>query len=244
MKGWSPEWNAFVPSMSGYVGAKNWGVKSPLEPLFDAVRSTLVGTRVETTTGGRVLGFTLREMNARFETLGSAAGQAEDVSFSAEDVVYDGLRVDRVNVTARNVHTRIGVNPVLVTAPLDIELSGSWHQVNALLQRYASDFLIEPTGSQRARVRLAQHPRWGWLDVGVETDAGAVGLRLLRIGRGTRSLGRGGRRVPVVPLPVSIDAGVRIIDLTIDRELVTAVIRVDAIRVEYARVWALVRKGR
>ena len=137
------EWLLGLGSLvpGGYDAAMRLGARSTIEPLFDALSARLVGRRVRATVAGRDVALTVTDVHARFDPLGAILGQADDVAVTAEDVDFGGVRAAHTVVRAYNVHTRPGINPVLVAAPIQVEVTSDWEQVNVLLAQQEVGFV-------------------------------------------------------------------------------------------------------
>lgn len=234
--GWLQGLGSLVPG--GYDAAMRLGARSTIEPLFAALRSRLVGRRVRATVAGRDIALTVTDVRARFDPLGAILGQADDVSFTAEDVEFGGVQAAHLVVRADNVHTRVGINPVLVAAPIHVEVTTDWEQVNALLSQQDVDFRLEPCGVGRVRVRPRTRVRRGWFESTVGVEEGRVVLTPDAMGWGRFVRRRFSGRRPI-PVPTSLGPGVRIIEAGTDGAIVTAVIRIDQWSVEYGRLLSL-----
>lgn len=234
--GWLQGLGSLVPG--GYDAAMRFGARSTIEPLFDALSARLVGRRVRATVAGRDVALTVTDVHARFDPLGAILGQADDVSFTAEDVDFGGVRAAHTVVRAYNVHTRPGINPVLVAAPIQVEVTTDWEQVNALLAQQDVGFRLEPCGVGRVRVRSLTRGRRGWFEATVDVQGGRVVLVPAAVGWGRLARRRfsGRRRIPV---PTGLGPGVRIVEAGTDGKIVTAVIRIDQWSVEYGRLLSL-----
>ncbi|UQE75478.1 hypothetical protein [Gordonia sp. PP30] len=212
-------------------------IRLPIEPLFGALRATLIGRRIETTLGGSPLAVVVSDLEASFDPVSTAFGQIDDVLITSDDIEFDGLRARRVEVRPRNVHTRPGFSPTLVAAPLDVLIEADWNQVQALLRRHLGRVDVEPLGGQRARLRPTGHrSRHGWLDVDLQVVNGRVELHPAHAGWGESGLRRRLRAVPAIPIPTALGDAVRIVDLAVDRDAVTVALRVDQWSIGYGRL--------
>lgn len=235
--GWWQELGSTIPAIPGYGTARRLGARLPIEPLFDVLTPRLVGKRIETRLGGSPLTFTVTGLDTRFDPIGAALGQADEVAFTAGDVEFEGLSATRVAVHPRNVHTRLSLNPTLVAAPVDVVVETNWDQVQLLLQRHLGQVDVEPLGEQRARLRpTGERSRRGWVDVDVAVVDGRVELRPTAAGWGESLLRRRVQRIPAIPLPTALGDGVRIVDVRVAPESVRAVLRVDEWSIAYTRL--------
>lgn len=238
--GWLQSLGSLVPG--GYDAAMRLGAQSTVEPLFDALSARLVGRRVRATVAGREVVMTVTDVRAHFDPLGAILGQADDVSFTAEDIDFGGVRATHAMVRADNVHTRPGINPVLVAAPIQAEVTTDWGQLNELLTQQDVGFRLAPCGAGRVRVQSLTGRGRGWFESAVDVQEGRVVLLPDAVGWGRlvhrRLTGR--RRIPV---PTGLGPGVRIVEVGTDGEIVTAVIRIDQWSVEYGRLLSLAARS-
>ena len=241
--GWFQQFAVPFAQVRGMEELTRWGSRPPLEALVYAARAGMIGRRVETGSGDRRIAFTLSELDASFDPLGANAGQADNVSLAADAVEYAGLEVVRVVARLRNVHTRIGLRPELVCAPVDLDVTVAGEQAASLLRRYAPRLAASFVAPGQMRLRMRKHPRWGWLDVRPVVVQGRVTLRPVALGWRKREW-RFKHRVVAMTLPTRLPEGVRITDLTVVPDTLTLNVRVDEWRVEYSRILGLAKKAR
>ena len=80
-------------------------------------------TPVSIVTSRAEISLALEELGVNPSPLELALGHLGDLQVSARDVTWGGRRVDRLIVTARNVHVRPGRNAVFVAAPVDVTVT-------------------------------------------------------------------------------------------------------------------------
>ena len=241
--GWLSGIAPSISSIPGLETAITWGRRSPLELLFDGLASTVVGRRRSVTAGGVPVSFTLASIDARFDVLGSAMAQVDDIEIEAIDVDYDGLRASSVSVEPRNLHIRTGDAPTLVSAPVDFTVVTDWDQVNELVRRYAGRLKIAPLGGDRVRLQHARGPRWSSIEVEVAVEGGRIMLYPHSEAPVGRSILGKLRSLGGVPLPTGLGPSVRIVGLTITEDAVTARLRLDEARVGYSVLWSMVQRS-
>jgi hypothetical protein len=93
----------------------------PFAAVVAAARAWLVGKPRSFRISGHDLTLTLTDIAVEGSDVARAMGQYGQVRISARDVDWDGYRLDRLEVLARNVHLRPGSQPALVAAPLLVE---------------------------------------------------------------------------------------------------------------------------
>lgn len=90
----------------------------PFTVIADTARNWLTGKQRTFTFAGRDLTLTLEDLSVDGSDLARAVGQYGQVRLLARDVEWDGYRLGRLEIQARNVHLRPGTKPVLVAAPV------------------------------------------------------------------------------------------------------------------------------
>ncbi|MFT3660255.1 MAG: hypothetical protein QM809_02320 [Gordonia sp. (in: high G+C Gram-positive bacteria)] len=209
----------------------------PIEPLFAVLRAGLVGRRIETSLAGERLAFTVTGIDARFDPVSAAIGQADDVSFSGGDVEYDDLRATSVTVRPRHVHTRLAFDPLLVAAPVDIVVVAEWDQVQVLLRRHLGGIDIESLGGTRVRLRThGTKARHGWVDVELAVAGGRLELRPTAAGWGDWLPQRRFKGDRAIPISTALSENVRITEVSASDDEVTVVLRLDEWSMAYSRL--------
>lgn len=229
--------------LRGFEEWATWGSRNVLEALFESVRSGLIGRRVDMGVGDGRLSFTLSALDARLDPMATAAGQADDVSLTAEGVEWSGMQFAEVTATLSNVHTRPGIRPSLVCAPVDLAVLVSSEQVASVLATRTSKVVASGVDAGRVRLRLERHPSWGWMDVRPVVVSGRVRLRPIALGWKERSW-RFKRRLPSKTLATRLPENARIMDLDVEAGGLRIQVRIDQWRLEYSEVLGVVRKPR
>jgi hypothetical protein len=159
-------------------------VGDPFSVIVDTARNWLIGKQRTFTVAGRDLTLTLEDLSVEGSDLARAVGQYGQVHLLARDVEWDGYRLDRLEIQARNVHLRPGTKPVLVAAPIRGE---------AFLSAAAASRWLATTSP---RLELATHagvPQVGLIGapwVRLEVEAGAEGKSIRIVPRALHLLDR------------------------------------------------------
>ena len=214
-----------------------------MEALFENARSGLVGRRVDTAVKDRRLVFTLSALDARLDPMATAVGQADDVSLTAQDVEWSGVRFAEVTARLGNVHTRVGTRPSLVCAPVDVTAFVATEEAAALLAERVPRLVAGCVEAGRVRLRLRRHPGWGWLDVVPKVRSGLITLQPVAVGWGKR-VWRFKRRIPSKAVTTSLPETARLVGLDIEPRGLTFAVRIDQWRFEYNQILGLARKHR
>jgi hypothetical protein len=228
--------------LRGFQELSTWGTRTAMEVLLERVRAGLIGRRVDLQLGDSRLSFTLSALDARLDAMGAAAGQADDVALTAEDVEWSGMQFAVVTGTLKNVHLRPGSSPSLVCAPVDLVATLSDDQLHSVLA--ARTARVAATCTDGAiRLRLERHLSWGWMDVCPEVVGGHVRLRPIAIG-GPRRAWRPRRRLPAKSLTLRLPENTRIVDLKVVAGTLRIRLRIDQWRIEYQHLLSLARRRR
>ncbi|NMO00690.1 DUF2993 domain-containing protein [Gordonia sp. TBRC 11910] len=215
-------------------------MRSPLESLIEAVSGTLLDRRISTSVGGKPMAFTLSSVNAKLDPFASTLGQADHVTLNARDVEYDGLHIARAQATLHNVHTRVGISPVLVTAPVDVTFIGDWTQVDDLVHRYTGAVTVSSADARTATIASTHHPLLGMVDVEVAAENGRLRIRPVELRWRGRRVAIS-RRLPPLPVPTNLGSNARLREVRVEQDEVHVVVRFDQWRVDYPRLWSFVR---
>jgi hypothetical protein len=174
-------------------------VGDPVTILVDTARNRLIGKRRTFAFAGHDLTMVLEDLSVEGSDLALAVGQYGEVRILARDVEWDGYRLERLEVQARNVHLRPGTKPVLVAAPVRGEAFVSAADASRWLAG------VSP------RLELATHagvPQVGMIGAPwarLEVEAGAEGKSIRIVPRALHLLDRrlSLLRIPAfhVPLP-------------------------------------------
>ena len=90
----------------------------PFTVIVDTARNWLIGKRRTFTFAGRELTLVLEDVSVEGSDLARAVGQYGQVRLLARDVEWDGYRLERIEIQARNVYLRPGTKPMVVSAPV------------------------------------------------------------------------------------------------------------------------------
>lgn len=93
-------------------------VGDPFSVIVDTARTRLIGKRRTFAFAGSDLTLILEDLAVEGSDLAKAVGQYGQVRICARDVEWDGYRLERLEIRARNMHLRPGAKPVLVAAPV------------------------------------------------------------------------------------------------------------------------------
>jgi len=222
-------------------GLSDWGMRNALQALVDGLRSGLVGRPVAVGTGPGRVAFTLSSLEASVGHLAAAAGQADDVSLSAENVEWRSYQFVSVSARLRNVHTRFRARPVLVSAPVDVSLMMTGEGLSALLAKLAPSVELEITDSARVFVRPARRPSWGFAEVRPAVEHGGLVIRPTGFGRGAR-VWRFRRQVMPMRPKLALPDGMRITGVDVHTNRLEVHLRIDEWRLDYVDLASLVRK--
>ena len=227
-----------MPDVSLFQEYAAWGPRSTLELVVEAVRARLVGRRIDTAARGGGLSFTLSALDAKLDPVGLTAGQAHDVAVTAENVEYVGTSIERVTARLRNLHTRMGSQPTLVSAPVDLTIVMSIAEAGQVVERYIPWLEVSCVDAGNVRLRWRQHPGWGWLDAGLTIESGRVTLRPRAVGWGRwhRVLKR---RWGSWTLPLALPRNTRVVAVDVAPGGATIEVRVDEWRVDYQQILGL-----
>jgi LmeA-like phospholipid-binding len=168
-----------------------WGLLAATAPpvaALDALLRTaarrLVGRRF--TVPGTELTLRVETFDARPDSVGLAIGQLDDVRIVARDVQWRRLACERLVLVCRNVHLRPLPVPVLVSAPVEVELTVAAADLRQQVATLRPQLRVEVDGE--ARLRWAERPQWGALVVVPEVTDTALYLRPVALWCGSRRL--------------------------------------------------------
>jgi hypothetical protein len=190
---WRRNWSGMlsVPSaVAASLGLPAPGMLpgDPFGTVVDAARALLVGKPRAFRVAGCEVTLTLTDIAVEGPDIARAVGQYGQVRICARDVRWDGGRLGRLEVLARNVHLRPGSRPALVAAPLLVEAFVPAPVASRWLAA-ASPRLELAVRDGVPQLGLARAP-WARLEV----EAGAEGRCILIR---PRALHLRGRRLPV-----------------------------------------------
>jgi len=199
--------------------------------MFDLLRSRLVGKAVSFGDGQNTVGFTLTSLDASVGQMAAVTGQVDDVSLRADRVTWRSFRFERVSVRLGNYHTRFGVRPVVVAAPIDVSAVLTGEALDAVLAGAVPTCRCEITPAGELRLHWSRRPRWGYVQVMPDVEDGCLVLRPRAAGRGKRAW-----RLPRWPVPfrpgLRLPDTVRFTGVELVPGALVAHLRVDAWRLD------------
>lgn len=231
-EGRDPWWDPLGLWQRSGLGAVDPGLWLPgswkvPQSLFDLLRSRLIGTAVSFGDGQNSVGFTLTSLEASVGQMAAVTGQVDDVSLRADSVTWRSFRFESVFVRLGNYHTRFGVRPVVVAAPIDVCAVITGEALDAVLNRAMPAWRCEITPAGELCLRRSRRPHWGYLQVLPDVDGGALVLRPCAVGRGRRAW-----RLPRSPVPyrprLRLPGTVRFTSVELTPGKLVAHLRVDA----------------
>lgn len=167
--GWDP--------LRSVVGLANTGAFAAHLTAFITLRQLVLGRRLAVRLDDGELVLTLVEIDSRVGMRGLAVGQLNDVRLVAEQVRWDQHHFGRASALLHNVHVRPSVPPLLVAAPVQLSLEVPAPALDELF-RWAAPRLAGEVGSDGiARLRFANRPGAGHLEVEARLDGSTLWLR-------------------------------------------------------------------
>jgi len=211
------------------------------QSLFDLLRARLIDRPVSFGTDENAVDFTLTSLEASVGQVAAVSGQVDDVVLHADRVTWRSFRFERVSVRLGNYHTRFGVRPKVVAAPVDVAAALTGEALDVVLARVAPAFRCEITEAGELRVRWSRHAGWGYLQVLPDVVGGELVLRPRALGRGNRAC-----RVPRLVMSfrpgIRLPATVRFTEIELGQRQLIAHLRVDAWTVDLLDVVTWVRR--
>ena len=243
---WDPlaMWQQAARSVAGLtpdVGKVPWSATTPLQALVDGLRTALVGRPVRLPVGAERLAFTLSTLEAGADPMAAASGQLDDVRVEAERVSWGSYRFVSVSAQLSNVHTRMRVRPLVVSAPVDLRVVVAGADASALLQSLVPAARMEVTEEALLRVRWSRRPDLGWVAVRPEVEQGRLVVRPTGLGRGARAWGTS-RQLPALRPRIDLPETMRLTHVAVRPAAVEVGVRVDEWRLDYREVAALARR--
>jgi hypothetical protein len=230
-----------VAGMTPDLGAASWPATTPLQAVVDGLRTALVGRPVRVPVGAERLAFTLSVLEARADPMAAATGQLDDVRVEAEQVTWGSYRFASVSAQLRNVHTRMRVRPLLVSAPVDVRVVVEADHASALLGSMVPAVRMEVTDDALLRVRWTRRPDLGWVAVRPAVEQGRLVVRPTGLGRGGRAWGTG-RQLPALRPRLDLPETMRLTQVAVRPAAVELAVRVDEWRLDYLEVASLARR--
>lgn len=212
---------------------------APLQMLIDAARSRLVGKRVGWTVGGERLAFDLEDIQFDPDPLLLAAGQVDDVQINVRNLVWGTHHVESARALLRNIHTRPGVRPRLVAAPIDLFLQVDDQRATELVSVRAPILTVVVNQEGIVDVSLRRRPRWGRVRVGLSSRGNRILVKPEALGRGTRRW-QLPRHLPYVSIPLSLPADVRLVGIEPVGIGIELRLRVDERHIDYREAMSYV----
>jgi hypothetical protein len=224
----------------GMLDPSAWGARNALQLLVDGLRKALVGRPVTFGTGQGRVAFTLTSLEASVGQLAAATGQADDVSLVAQDAEWRSHHFASVSARLHNVHTRFRERPVLVSAPVDVSLVVSDEVVAALVAMHVPAVSVDVTESGWVRLRHAGRPHWGFVDVRPAAEGGALVVKVVGVGVGSRRWDLGWAS-PVLRPKVALPEGVRLTGVEVRPSGAEVQLRADEWKLGYGDLVTLGR---
>jgi hypothetical protein len=153
------------------------GAAAAYRTLFMTVRRLLVGRRLAVRLDDGDLTLTVTEFDSRLDVRGLSVGQLNDVQLAARDICWHGSRFDRATAVLHNVHMKPSTPPVLVAAPVELTLEVPAPVLDDLFQCAAPRLSGEVGADGIARLRLANRPLLGHVEVDARLDGSTLWLK-------------------------------------------------------------------
>jgi hypothetical protein len=205
---------------SAAVAPVSTGAAAAYRTLFMTVRRLLVGRRLAVRLDDGDLTLTVTEFDSRLDVRGLSVGQLNDVRLSARDIRWHGSRFDRATAVLHNVHMRPSAPPVLVAAPVELTLEVPAPVLDDLFSWAAPRLSGEVGPDGIARLRLANRPMLGHIEVDARLDGSTLWLkpRGLVIRQSRWSLPR---RTPAYPVHIpELPHGLQLTGISFEPDLV------------------------
>lgn len=179
-------------------------VGDPSAVIVDTARTRLIGKKRTFEFAGSDLTLILEDLAVEGSDLAKAVGQYGHVRICARDVEWDGYRLERLEIQARNVHLRPGSKPTLVAAPVLWEGFVSASVASRWLAS-ASPRLELATYAGIPQIGMAGKP-WARLEVEAGADGQSVRItpRALHLLDRRLSLRAPSFHVSLPPLPFDV----------------------------------------
>lgn len=238
--GTNPLWDPFglwrdvnrLVNEQGFSTVGAAGPQAPLQMLLDLVRSRLVGREVGWTVAGVPLKFELDDLDLSADPVLLAMGQAERVIVSASQMTWGEHEIVSARATIHNVHTRSGLRPKLVGAPIDVSLRLTSQYVSERVRMRVPWLRLEITAIGEVQARLTNRRDWGWVNVSLEVAGDRILVTPRVLTRGRRGL-RLPARTPGFPLGLNLPPDMRLTGLEVIPGAVELRLRVDERHLEY-----------
>ncbi|MFC4943660.1 hypothetical protein [Pseudonocardia sp. GCM10023141] len=193
------------------------GPVTVVRTVFETVQRHLVGRAFTVrSTGGSDIALTLAALNATLDPMSLSVGQLGEVRLAATDITVADHPLDAAVVTLHNLHVQPAEIPLLVAAPVEVEITVAAGVVLALVADQVPRLLLG-IGTGRdgvATVRWRRHPRLGHVEIDVHPDGSHLWLRpRALVLRGRRRVL--GSHTPAIPVALpALPRGLRLTAVT------------------------------
>lgn len=141
----------------------------PYRTLLTMLQQVLVDREVTTQVGSHQVTLTLTGLDFKLEPRALAVGQLGEIRVGARDIRWGRYRLEQATAVLSNVHIRPGIPPLIVAAPTELTSTVSAPVVEDVL-RARLPWLRSRLGEDGvAQLYWARWPRWGSLEVDIET---------------------------------------------------------------------------
>jgi hypothetical protein len=162
---------------SAAVAPVSSGAAAAYRTLFMTVRRLVVGRRLAVRLDDGDLTLIVTEFDSRLDVRALSVGQLNDVRLAARDIWWKSSRFDRAAAVLHNVHMKPTAPPVLVAAPVELTLEIPAPVLDELF-RWAAPRLAGEVGEDGvARLRLANRPLLGNVEVEANLDGSTLWLK-------------------------------------------------------------------
>jgi hypothetical protein len=153
------------------------GAAAAYRTLFMTVRRLVVGRRLTARLDDGDLTLTITEFGSRLDVRGLSVGQLNDVRLAARDIHWNDSRFERATAVLHNVHMKPTAPPVLVAAPVELTLEIPAPVLDELFRWAAPRLAGEVDTDGIARLRLANRPLLGNVEVDAHLDGSTLWLK-------------------------------------------------------------------
>lgn len=182
---WTRAWMEMMSTSASAAGLPagarlGW---DPIGVILDIARDRLVGRRLTLRAGPSDLSLALDSLSVDSADIARSVGQYGTVRIVAHDLEWRGVRADRLEITADNVHLRPGSSPTLVTAPVRWEAYLPAASVQGWLAEANPRFSVG-FDAGGPFVGLARRARWARLEIDTVAEGRSIRIkaRALRLG--------------------------------------------------------------
>ena len=191
-------WDDLFSLSSAAVGSIGLPVRGtlpgdPFGAIVGVLRARVVGKNRTFRVNGRDLTLILDDISVEGNDLARSMGQYGEVRITARDIEWDGGRLERMEIQARNVHLRPAVLPTLVAAPVRWEVFVAAASASSWWANAASRFDL---GFSTGVPHIGLAGRRSWVRLELEVAAAGRSIRVR-----PRALRLGNWRLPLL-LPV------------------------------------------